>query len=79
MRALAPLIQVFRERMKGTSLEAGTANALEKLKPLISALEQGDLGGTRPAMEAMASLGQSMEAQLKVITDTSLPTKPAGK
>ncbi len=76
LRTLAPRIQEFREMMKGTSLEAGTADALEKVKVMTSALEKGDMGATQPAMEAMLLLGQSMEAQVKAINDTSRTPAP---
>ena len=71
LRTLAPRIQEFRDIMKGTSLEAGAAAALEALKPLISALEKGDLEAARTEMQPMLALGQKMEEQIKAIAEAT--------
>jgi hypothetical protein len=71
LRNLAPRIQQFRDTVKGTSLEAGTAEALERLRPLMTALEKGDFDEARTAMQTIGALGQKMEEQIKAVTEAS--------
>jgi RNA polymerase sigma-70 factor (ECF subfamily) len=76
LQTLAPRIQKFRDAMKGTPLEAGTAESLKTLGPLIDALEKGNLEAARTALEPMLALGKKMETQVKAITDESPSPRP---
>lgn len=74
-RALSPAIQEFRDKFRLTSLEAGTAKALDLLATLIAALEKGDQPAIQGARSAMMTLGSEMEAQIKTLTDSG-PSDP---
>lgn len=76
LQTLAPRIQEFRDAMKGTPFEAGTAESLKTLGPLIDALENGNLEAARTALQPMLALGKKMEAQVKAITDESPSPRP---
>jgi len=64
-RRVTPHIQEFLVKFRGTSLEAGSAKALDLMKSLTVALEKEDQGAVAAARSALATLGQSMEEQVK--------------
>jgi len=67
-RRLTPHIQDFLNKFRGTALEPGTAKALDLIKSLATALEKDDRAAVQTSRSAMATLGQSMEEQIKGIT-----------
>lgn len=68
-RRLAPHMQNFLAKFSDTPLATGTTQALDLLRSLIAALEKDDQSAVQKARTAMMTLGQSMEAQIKTLTD----------
>ena len=66
-RRLTPYIQDFSEKFRGTSLETGSGKALDLIKSLTVALEKEDQNAVQTTRSAMATLGRSMEEQIKAI------------
>jgi hypothetical protein len=66
---LTPHIQDFLDKFRGTSLEPGTAKALDLIKSLATALEKDDQAAVQTRRSAMATLGRSMEEQIKAIVE----------
>jgi len=71
VRRLVPHVQDFLDKFRGTSLEAGTAQALDLLKSLAAGLEKDDESAVQAARTAMMALGKDMETQIKAITETT--------
>ena len=67
-RRLTPYIQDFAEKFHGTSLEAGSAKARDLIKSLTDALGKEDQSAVTATRSALATLGRSMEEQIKAIS-----------
>lgn len=70
---LTPHIKEFLDQFRGTSLEAGTAKALDLIKRLTTALETDDQDAVQTTRSAMATLGRSMEEQIKSLAEAAKP------
>ena len=70
---LTPYIKEFLDQFRGTSLEAGTAKALDLIKRLTTALEKDDQDAVQTTRSAMATLGRSMEEQIKSLAEAAKP------
>lgn len=77
LRALAPQIKQFRDRMKGAPMESAVQSAIEQLKPLMGALEKGDLQTAQTMMQSLGEQGQRIEEQIKAITEAAAPRAPS--
>jgi len=75
-RRLAPHMQNFLEKFRDTPLATGTTQALDLLRSLVVALEKDDQAAIQKARTAMMTLGQSMEAQIKTLTDSARADDP---
>ncbi|MFO1514002.1 MAG: Ig-like domain-containing protein [Verrucomicrobiota bacterium] len=70
---LTPYIKEFLDQFRGTSLEAGTTKALALIKSLTVALEKDDQDAVQTTRSAMATLGRSMEEQIKSLAEAAKP------
>ena len=70
---LTPHIKEFLDQFRGTMLEAGTAKALDLIKRLTTALEKDDQDAVQTTRSAMATLGRSMEEQIKSLAEAAKP------